>query len=63
LFPELRNPRNTNKWTVHEVERVLDNLLDEDELKIIECKLLTNERVRDSDSSQSKISYVTTSED
>ncbi|GCF76705.1 hypothetical protein BC2926_42460 [Bacillus cereus] len=42
---------------------MLDNLLDEDELKIIECKLLTNERVRDSDSSQSKISYVTTSED
>ncbi|MGF9769562.1 hypothetical protein [Bacillus albus] len=42
---------------------MLNNLLDEDELKIIECKFLKNERVRDLDFFQNKIYYVTTNED
>ncbi|WP_144508211.1 ArpU family phage packaging/lysis transcriptional regulator [Bacillus thuringiensis] len=49
LFPELRDSRNTSKWKVQQVEKALNNLLDEDERKIIERKFLTNERVKDSD--------------
>lgn len=44
LFPELRDSRNTSKWKVQQVEKALNNLLDEDERKF-----LTNERVKDSD--------------
>ncbi|SCV20693.1 ArpU family phage transcriptional regulator [Bacillus cereus] len=51
LFPELRDSRNTSKWKVQQVEKALNNLLDEDEneRKIVERKFLTNERVKDSD--------------
>ncbi|GMR69116.1 MULTISPECIES: hypothetical protein [Bacillus] len=42
---------------------MLNNLLDEDELKIIECKFLKNERVRDLDFFQNKMYYVTANED
>lgn len=31
LFPELRDSRNTSKWKVQQVEKALNNLLDEDE--------------------------------
>ncbi|MGQ4706055.1 ArpU family transcriptional regulator [Bacillus thuringiensis] len=44
LFPELRGSRNTSKWKVQQVEKALNNLLDEDERNF-----LTNERVKDSD--------------
>ncbi len=33
---ELRDSRNTSKWRVQQVEKALNNLLDEDECKIIE---------------------------
>ncbi|UNP78394.1 ArpU family transcriptional regulator [Bacillus nitratireducens] len=49
LFPELRDSRNTSKWKVQQVEKALNNLLDEDERKIVERRFLTNERVKDSD--------------
>ncbi|RBP25364.1 hypothetical protein DET55_114116 [Bacillus mycoides] len=45
MFPELRDSRNPSKWKVQQVEKALNNLLDEDERNIVERKFLTNERV------------------
>ncbi|MGH0945569.1 ArpU family phage packaging/lysis transcriptional regulator [Bacillus mycoides] len=47
LFPELRDSRNASKWKVQQVERALNEILDDDERDIIEKKFLTNKHVKD----------------
>ena len=47
LFPELRNSKTTNKMKVQQVEKALNNILDDDERNIITMKFLTNKPVKD----------------
>ncbi|WP_369355661.1 ArpU family phage packaging/lysis transcriptional regulator [Lysinibacillus capsici] len=47
LFPELRNSRTMNQIKVKQIEKVLNDLLDEDELRIINMKYLNNKRLKD----------------
>ncbi|MEK3933589.1 ArpU family phage packaging/lysis transcriptional regulator [Bacillus sp. FSL R7-0642] len=48
LFPELRNSKMMSQFKVRQIEKVLDDILDDDERSIISMKFLTNKPVKDS---------------
>ncbi|PGD58119.1 ArpU family transcriptional regulator [Bacillus wiedmannii] len=48
LFPELRNSKTMSQFKVKQIEKVLDDILDDDERSIISMKFLTNKSVKDS---------------
>jgi ArpU family phage transcriptional regulator len=48
LFPELRNSKTMSQFKVRQIEKVLDDILDDDERSIISMKFLTNKSVKDS---------------
>ncbi|QQA19281.1 ArpU family transcriptional regulator (plasmid) [Bacillus cereus] len=48
LFPELRDSRVTSRMKVQQIEKALNNILDEDERNIITMKFLDNKPVKDS---------------
>ena len=48
LFPELRNSKTMSQFKVKQIEKVLDEILDDDERSIISMKFLTNKSVKDS---------------
>ncbi|MGY3419139.1 ArpU family phage transcriptional regulator [Bacillus mycoides] len=48
LFPELRNSKTMSQFKVKQIEKVLNDILDDDERSIISMKFLTNKSVKDS---------------
>ncbi|MGQ8826984.1 ArpU family phage packaging/lysis transcriptional regulator [Bacillus sp. NA_146.1] len=48
LFPELRDSKTMSQFKVKQIEKVLDDILDDDERSIISMKFLTNKSVKDS---------------
>ncbi|MEC5238540.1 ArpU family phage packaging/lysis transcriptional regulator [Bacillus sp. FSL R9-9530] len=48
LFPELRNSKTMSQFKVRQIEKVPDDILDDDERSIISMKFLTNKSVKDS---------------
>lgn len=47
LFPEIRDTKRVNQIKLKQVEKALMHSLDEDEVKIIEMKYLSNKKLRD----------------
>lgn len=47
LFPEIRDAKRVNLIKFKQVEKALTYSLDEDEIKIIEMKYLSNKRLKD----------------
>ncbi|KMP32210.1 ArpU family transcriptional regulator [Bacillus cereus] len=47
LFPEIRDTKHVNQIKLRQVERALMHSLDEDEVKIIEMKYLSNKKLKD----------------
>ncbi|MET3203169.1 UNVERIFIED_ORG: ArpU family phage transcriptional regulator [Bacillus proteolyticus] len=47
LFPEVRNTKRVNQIKFKQVDKALKHCLDEDEVKIIEMKFLSNKKLKD----------------
>lgn len=47
LFPEIRNTKRVNQIKFKQVDKALKHCLDEDEVKIIEMKFLSNKKLKD----------------
>lgn len=47
LFPEIRNTKRINQLKFKQVDKAIQHSLDEDEVRIIEMKYLSNKKLRD----------------